>query len=176
MVNNYPSGAPSASIVAIGADGRVRAMMGGRDFNVSELNLAMGAKGGGSGRQPGSSFKPFALAEAFAQGYSAEARLPAPSCVSLDIPARRTGTSAAAGPAAATPCSARIQASSNVVFAQLMLELGPENVIEMAHTPGRRVRAARWSPRSSSAPARCRCWTWPAPTRASGTTACTTSR
>ena len=28
------------------------------------------------------------------------------------------------------------QASSNVVFAQLMLELGPENVIEMAHTLG----------------------------------------
>ena len=88
VVNNFSQPGPESSIVAIGADGRVRAMMGGRDFNASELNLAMGKKGGGSGRQPGSSFKPFALAEAFAQGFSAEARLPAP-CSRLPRDPRR---------------------------------------------------------------------------------------
>jgi penicillin-binding protein 1A len=137
VVNNYPSGAPTSSIVAIGADGRVRAMMGGRDFNVSEVNLATGAKGGGSGRQPGSSFKPFALAEAFAQGYSAEATLPAPSSVTLDIPGTADWhVSGGASASGSHTLLSGIQASSNVVFAQLMLELGPENVIEMAHTLG----------------------------------------
>ena len=137
VVNNYPSGAPTSSIVAIGADGRVRAMMGGRDFNISELNLATGAKGGGSGRQPGSSFKPFALAEAFAQGYSAEATLPAPSSVTLDIPGTADWhVSGGASASGSHTLLSGIQASSNVVFAQLMLELGPENVIEMAHTLG----------------------------------------
>ena len=104
VVNNYPSGAPTSSIVSVGADGRVRAMMGGRDFNTSELNLATGADGGGSGRQPGSSFKAFALAEAFAQGYSGEARLPAPSCVSLDIPGTDNWDVCGAGRGAATRC------------------------------------------------------------------------
>ena len=136
VVNNYPSGAPTSSIVAVGADGRVRAMMGGRDFNVSELNLATGAGGGGSGRQPGSSFKPFALAEAFAQGYSAEAVLPAPSCVSLDIPGTENWDVCGGGASGGRTLLNATQASSNVVFAQLMLELGPENVIEMAHTLG----------------------------------------
>ena len=136
VVNNYPSGAPTSSIVSVGADGRVRAMMGGRDFNTSELNLATGADGGGSGRQPGSSFKAFALAEAFAQGYSAEARLPAPSCVSLEVPGSDNWDVCGGGSSGGHTLLSATQASSNVVFAQLMLELGPENVIAMAHTLG----------------------------------------
>jgi len=135
VVNNFPQPGPESSIVAIGADGRVRAMMGGRDFNVSELNLAMGAQGGGSGRQPGSSFKPFALAEALAQGYSAQARLPAPSCVALEIPGDTWDVCGGGASGGHTLLSATA-ASSNVVYAQLMLELGPENVIEMAHRLG----------------------------------------
>jgi penicillin-binding protein 1A len=137
VVNSYYEGGPERSLVSIGADGRVRAMMGGRDFNASELNLAMGAKGGGSGRQPGSSFKPFALAEAFAQGYSAEARLPAPGQVSLEMPGGPNWDVSGGGSSSGShSLLSAIQASSNVVFAQLMLELGPENVIEMAHRLG----------------------------------------
>jgi membrane peptidoglycan carboxypeptidase len=137
VVNRFPQPGPESSIVAIGADGRVRAMMGGRDFNVSELNLAMGAEGGGSGRQPGSAFKPFALAEALAQGYSAEARIPAPSSVSLDIPgSTETWNVSGGGSAGGHSLLSATAASSNVVFAQLMLELGPEQVIDMAHNLG----------------------------------------
>ena len=50
--------------------GFVRAFIGGRDFNRSQVNFALGRAGGGSGRQPGSSFKPFVLAEALRQGVS----------------------------------------------------------------------------------------------------------
>ncbi len=135
VVNNF-SGTPESSIVAIGADGRVRAMMAGRDFNVTELNLATGAKGGGSGRQPGSSFKPFALAEALAQGYSAQARLPAPSCVSLEIPGSSDWEVCGGGSGGGHTLLSATAASSNVVFAQLMLELGTENVLQMANRLG----------------------------------------
>src|SRR5690606_12808945 len=115
-----------------GAQGRVRAMMGGRDFNASELNLAMGADGGGSGRQPGSTFKAFALAEAFAQGYSAEARLPAPSSIAIDLPGETWNVSGGGSSSGSHSLLSATSASSNVVFAQLMVELGPENVIDMA--------------------------------------------
>ena len=50
--------------------GAVRAMVGGQDFGQSKVNLAMGTEGGGSGRQPGSSFKPFVLAAALDAGFS----------------------------------------------------------------------------------------------------------
>ena len=134
-VNSYYDGGPERSLVSIGADGRVRAMMGGRDFNATELNLAMGSLGGGSGRQPGSSFKAFAVAEAIAQGYSAEASLPAPSCVSLDIGSEESWDVCGGGASSHSILSAT-QASSNVFFAQLMLKLGPDNVINMAHRLG----------------------------------------
>ena len=43
-------GEAAASIVAVDEKGFVRAMMGGIDFDVSQVNLAMGRDGGGSGR------------------------------------------------------------------------------------------------------------------------------
>jgi penicillin-binding protein 1A len=57
---------PSAALVAIDPrDGRVLAMYGGRNFSESQFNLAVQGE-----RQPGSAFKPFALAAALAEGIS----------------------------------------------------------------------------------------------------------
>ena len=54
--------------------GYVRAFVSGRDFTADQVNYALGSTsaggvtGGGSGRQPGSAFKPFVLAQALASG------------------------------------------------------------------------------------------------------------
>jgi penicillin-binding protein 1A len=59
-------GGPRASLVAISnKDGMVRAMIGGDNYSVAPFNLATQGQ-----RQPGSSFKPFVLAEALKQGIS----------------------------------------------------------------------------------------------------------
>ena len=52
--------------------------------------------------------------------------------------------------------------SSNTAYAQLMLDVGPENAGVAGQAPGhRRARCSRYR-RSCSAPTRCRCSTWPA--------------
>ena len=57
---------PAAALVAIDPrDGRVLAMVGGNNYRKSQFNLAVQGE-----RQPGSSFKPFALATALQQGIS----------------------------------------------------------------------------------------------------------
>ena len=59
---------PRASLVALDNDtGEVLAMVGGDDYATRPFNLATQGQ-----RQPGSSFKPFILAEALTQGISAD--------------------------------------------------------------------------------------------------------
>jgi penicillin-binding protein 1A len=60
------SGGPRASLVAIAnGTGEVRAMVGGDNYGTTPFNLATQGQ-----RQPGSSFKPFVLAEALRQNIS----------------------------------------------------------------------------------------------------------
>src|SRR3546814_17284224 len=68
-------GDPAAAVVAVDEYGQVKAMVGGRDFDADQVNMAMGAAAGGSGRQPGSSFKQVILAEAIRQGISPTSKL-----------------------------------------------------------------------------------------------------
>ena len=130
---------PAGALVAIDDSGAVRAMYGGNDYEASEVNLATGSLGGGGGRQPGSSFKPFALAEAVAQGiplnktYNAPARLVIPGA--NDGEDWEVGNYGDAGLGRLDLVSATAK-SSNTAYAQLMLEVGPENVVAMAKRLG----------------------------------------
>ena len=131
---------PAGALVAMDGDGRVRAMVGGRDFATSNVNLAV--RGGGSpGRQGGSTFKVFALAQAVKEGYTVESAFPGPEQVEFELeggekwrPRNYEGASyGRLNLADAT------EESVNTVYAQLVMILGPEKVAEMAHEMG--VRA-----------------------------------
>ena len=75
-----PDGGPQAALAVVDVrTGLVTALVGGTDFSSSQVNLALGELGGGSGRQAGSSFKPFVLAAAFEQGYVPSQRIDAPA-------------------------------------------------------------------------------------------------
>jgi penicillin-binding protein 1A len=68
---NYPGG-PTASLVAIdNKTGEVRAMVGGPDYQQQPFNIATQGQ-----RQPGSSFKPFILAQALKEGLSVNSMWP----------------------------------------------------------------------------------------------------
>ncbi|MGI8792836.1 MAG: transglycosylase domain-containing protein [Acidimicrobiales bacterium] len=74
---------PSGALVALDEDGNVRAMVGGRDYAANKVNFAVGKDGGGSGRQAGSTFKPFVLASIVQNGYSVLSKFPAPPKITL---------------------------------------------------------------------------------------------
>jgi len=131
-------GQAAGSIVAVDEKGYVRAMMAGADFSESQVNLALGRDGGGSGRQPGSSFKPFVLAEALEQGFSARSQFAAPTVV--EIPEANDGETWTVKGGGSSDgyrdLLDGLRVSSNVVYAQLMVEVGPGSVVELANRLG----------------------------------------
>ncbi|MDQ2728011.1 MAG: transglycosylase domain-containing protein [Actinomycetota bacterium] len=134
-------GDPSGSLVSVDDSGRVRAMVGGQDYTTSQVNLAMGTTGGGSGRQPGSTFKAFMLAEVLKEGYTPSSTFPAPG--EVIVPHGNADGSPWAvtnfeGEASSTDLSlvdATAQ-SVNTVFAQIVERVGPQNLDAMAEACG----------------------------------------
>jgi len=134
---------PAAALVSIDAVGAVRAMIGGLDYNgtgkYSKVNLAVGADGGGAGRQAGSSFKAFTLAEAMNQNFPMSKTYDAPSRISIPkADAGRdwsVGNYADAGLGQLDLISATMR-SSNTAYAQLMMDVGPKNVADLAKQMG----------------------------------------
>ncbi|MSW29925.1 MAG: hypothetical protein F2867_06490, partial [Actinobacteria bacterium] len=134
---------PSAALVSIDDAGAVRAMVGGLDFNgtgkYSKVNLAVGTDGGGAGRQAGSSFKAFTLAEAMNQKMPMSKMYDAPS--RIVIPKAdggrdwSVGNYADAGLGELDLISATMR-SSNTAYAQLMMDVGPQNVADLAKQMG----------------------------------------
>jgi membrane peptidoglycan carboxypeptidase len=130
---------PAGAMVSIDNEGRIVAMVGGRDWETSKVNLAVGVDGGGSGRQAGSTFKPIALAEAMNQGISLEATFPGPA--KLVLPKADNGADwevnnyegAAFGRISLLTATAQ---SVNTVYAQLVETVKPQNVVDMAKKLG----------------------------------------
>ena len=116
------------------------AMVGGRDWAASQVNLAVGVEGGGSGRQAGSTFKPIVLAEAMTRRATASRRrTTAPAKIVL--PKADNGAdwevnnyeSANFGRINLLDATAN---SVNTVYAQLVVQVGADKVVDMAKRLG----------------------------------------
>ena len=119
--------ASQAALASVDATGAIRAMVGGRDYAQSQFNRAVKAK-----RQPGSAFKPFVYASALEAGYN-------PDTIVNDAPVRignwtpENYEKEYKGP---VPLSYAMAHSLNTVAAQLVMAVGPEKVVSMAHRLG----------------------------------------
>jgi len=139
--SHLPSpGDPGAALVAIEpSTGHILAMAGGKDFATSQLNLATFR--GGTGRQAGSAFKAFTLAEAMEQRFELDSRWYGPNTITIDDPicdgpeGPWEPENAEGGGSSYTLQSATAH-SVNTVFAQLIVEVGPDEVVDMAHRLG----------------------------------------
>ena len=129
---------PSSSIVALDDQGRVKAMVGGFDHAASQVNLAVGQEGGGSGREPGSSFKPLVLAEYIKQGRSLGTVYDAPAQLDITLPGGERWKPGNYGDAAQGLLNVvdATRFSSNTAYVQMMQEIGPEPVVELSHAMG----------------------------------------
>jgi penicillin-binding protein 1A len=147
--------------------GFVKSMVGGRDFNAQDgqVNLALGkchfpkaedrddvdveatcwdpkkttVEGGGTGRQPGSSWKPFVLAAAFKKGildtkvYRAPSQYRIPNCTGEKGCVIENFEGTSGGSATLRQATAK---SYNTVYAQVILDVGVPEVAEMAKNLG----------------------------------------
>jgi penicillin-binding protein 1A len=116
-----------AALVALGPDGRVLAMVGGRDYRESQFNRATQAL-----RQPGSAFKPFVYLAALEAGLG-------PDTVVDDAPLTLRGWSPAnfdrrfRGPIRIADAVAQ---SVNTVAVRVSEQVGRARVIDAAHRLG----------------------------------------
>ena len=123
---------PQAALVAINpTDGSVLAMVGGRNFHVSQYNLATARE-----RQTGSAFKPFVLATALREGISPLTTYVSEP-VSIFLGNRywvvHNYEDEYLGPIDLVKA---IAVSDNSVFSQLTRDVGPADVVKTAHRVG----------------------------------------
>jgi len=131
----YPEGGPAAGLASIDpSTGEIVALASTEGYeSESEFNYAWQAH-----RQPGSSFKTYVLTTAIKQGidpYSTYYSGTSP--MTLSLPGGGTWTVNNDEPGGGTMAlSDATWNSINVVFAQLDLDVGPENVTQTAHEMG----------------------------------------
>ena len=123
---------PAAALVAIDPrDGRVLAMVGGRNYKKSQFNLAVQGE-----RQPGSSFKPFVLATALSEGISPQTQFTSqPTVINLGdkLWSVHNYENSYLGTIDLVDATTY---SDNSVYAQLTAQVGPGNVAAMAKRLG----------------------------------------
>ncbi len=119
--------ASQAALVSIDGTGAIRALVGGRDYATSQFDRASKAK-----RQPGSAFKPFVFAAALEAGRS-------PLSVRNDAPVKIgkwTPENYDQKYRGEVTLSSALTNSLNTIAAQLVMEVGPNEVVKLARRLG----------------------------------------
>jgi len=136
---------PAGALVSVDNSGAIKAMVGGRSYKGSQVNLALGAAGGGTGRQAGSTFKTVLLAQIVKDGYSVLSSYRAPDQITL--PKADNGKdwvvsnfndedySGGSGQGTLSLVDA-LKDSVNTVFAQAALAEGPGRLAQMGDNLG----------------------------------------
>ncbi len=130
---------PTGAITMVeNSTGAVRVMASGLPFDFSQFDLAVQAR-----RNPGSAFKPIALATALSQGHSLREYWSGKSPIEIECPfiCSPDGTniwtvSNAGRSYGVIPLEEATYLSVNAVYAQLSLAVGPQNIVEMAQKMG----------------------------------------
>ena len=128
-------GDPSAAMVSIESKtGYIRAMVGSTDYDDSKFNLAAQGR-----RQPGSAFKTFVLAAAIEAGVDPYETYYESQPLTIELPGQpkpwnvKTYGGNYYGTTSIDVATLR---SDNTVYAQMILDLGPELVVDIAKRMG----------------------------------------
>jgi membrane peptidoglycan carboxypeptidase len=131
---------PTGAMTMVDTDtGAVKVMASGLPFEFSQFDLAVQGK-----RNPGSSFKPFALVAALEQGYTMGHRWNGASPVEIvcQYPCAPDGSNiwrpenAGGGSAGVVSLAEATYRSINTVYAQVSQAVGPENIVDVAKRMG----------------------------------------
>ncbi|MBE0447799.1 MAG: PBP1A family penicillin-binding protein [Actinobacteria bacterium] len=127
---------PEVALVAIEPkSGAVRAMVGGKDFNKQQFNIATQDPG----RQPGSAFKPFTLTAALMGGVSPDDGFDASSPRTFKVPGSTPWTVHNYSGESGTGYMSLHKATAlsvNVIYAELITKVGVDKVIKAAKSLG----------------------------------------
>ncbi len=126
-------GDPTVSIVAIDPHtDEVEALVGGRGFAAQQFDVAVDGR-----RQPGSAFKPFALAAAIREGISPKSVfISEPKSIDLGNGSTWNVSTYSGGYAGKITLANATVESDNTVYADLSMMVGPENIATMAADMG----------------------------------------
>jgi penicillin-binding protein 1A len=134
LTSNLYAGGPSGALVAVDPqNGEVKAMVSSASYDDNQYNLAAQGK-----RQPGSTFKVFTLATAIHEGVDPYSTFYESKPLNIDDPVYghwevHTYGDSYSGTIDVAQATLK---SDNSVFAQLALDVGPENIAEMAKKLG----------------------------------------
>src|SRR5687767_13370622 len=135
IINAGYSSDPTAAVASVDVDtGEIVALASSRGYETSNFNVASQAH-----RQPGSSFKAFVLTAALRENIDPYSTTYTSRQLSLDLPEYghwEVNTAEGSPCGCSMTIAAATQASDNTVYAQLDLDVGPENVTETAELMG----------------------------------------
>lgn len=130
--SRLPAGGPSAALVAIeNKTGKIRAMVGGSDYNEKPFNLATQAR-----RQPGSAFKTFTLVAALQKGYGLGSTWSSRKKILYTKNDRFEVHNYEDAYAGTLTLGSATAASDNSVFAEVGLKVGTRRIAKLAHRMG----------------------------------------